>query len=446
MDDAQASLLCILQLFRHEFSKPGFANFLVLAIGWIQCQGVRAVTEALVAAGVAGIRHHEAFHRFFSRGSWNPDCLGRSVFRLLVQRLGLNPIRLAIDDTLARKTGAHVFGIASHIDAVQSTRKRRVMSFGHCWVVLTLIIHVPFSSRPWAVPILFRLFRRQVDCTKNGGTFYKKTELARQMIDILLSWTDAGIELAADNGYCNSTVLRDLPDRVQILGSMRPNAALTGQLPDSTMTKGGKRKKRGERLPTPRQVAEDESLPWHTCNVFVYRSLKTIRYKTFDALWLCPLGGRLLRIVVVATDTGSIPYRVFFTTNLLLGIPEIIAGYGSRWAIECFFRDVKQFLGFGDSQARKKNAVERIVPFVGMLYSVLVIWFLEIGHLSKHVHVPVRPWYTHKTGLSFQDILCAARCATSQWAPLDLCRDIDTSQQATSQRDLIPRSRDRPAE
>ena len=251
MDDAQAYLLRIIQMFRPVFTSPGFSNFLVLVVGWIRCQGVRAVTEALVATGVSGTRHHEAFHRFFSRGSWYPDWLGRFVFRSLVQHLGLTPIRVAIDDTLARKTGAHVFGIASHIDAVQSTRKRRVMSFGHCWVVLALIINVPFSPRPWALPVLFRLYRRQADCTKNGGIFYKKTELARQMIDIFLDWTDSGIELAADSGYCNSTVLHDLPNRVHVFGSMRPDAALTEQLPDSSVNNGGKPEKAAKGYPPP---------------------------------------------------------------------------------------------------------------------------------------------------------------------------------------------------
>ena len=69
--------------------------------------------------------------------------------------------------------------------------------------------------------------------------------------------------------------------------------------------------------------------------------LKNIGYKTFDALWLCSHDGVLLHIVVVATDTGGIAYRVFFATNVLLGIPEIIADYGSRWSIEHLFRDIK---------------------------------------------------------------------------------------------------------
>lgn len=77
--------------------------------------------------------------------------------------------------------------------------------------------------------------------------------------------------------------------------------------------------------------------------------------------WYRACGTRLLRIVIVATDTGTIPWRVFFCTDASLSVPEILAGYGSRWSIECFFRDAKQLLGFSDSCAHKKQAVLRVL-------------------------------------------------------------------------------------
>ena len=54
---------------RPGLTAPGFANFVVIAAGWVLTHGVHAVTEALVCTQVASQRHHEAFHRFFSRGT-----------------------------------------------------------------------------------------------------------------------------------------------------------------------------------------------------------------------------------------------------------------------------------------------------------------------------------------------------------------------------------------
>lgn len=194
------SLLGVLEVFRIGLTRPSFANMLVVACGWILTQGPHAVTEALVTTGVAGQRHHEAFHRFFSRGTWNPDQLGLWLFRRLESFLEEGAIRIAIDDTVAPKKGPQVFGIGTHIDPVRSTRRLRVFCFGHCWVVLAVLMRVPFSQRTWALPLLFRLYRSKKECPESEGIYSKKTELAREMLDVFVSWVgDRRVELAADS-------------------------------------------------------------------------------------------------------------------------------------------------------------------------------------------------------------------------------------------------------
>lgn len=418
------TLLEILKGIGAPLTRPSLTNFVILAVGWLQSQGAHAVTEALVVTDVAGKRHHEAFHRFFSRGTWNPDRLGFWVFSRLQRWLDADgAVRVVIDDTLASKKGPQVFGIGSHLDAVRSTRRRRVFCFGHCWVVLAVVLRVPFSSRAWSLPILFRLYRNKKECAKNAGSYRKKTELAREMLDVLLDWTTQRIELAADSAYCNDTVMRGLPERLHLFGSMRPDAVLTA-LPEPTTTTRGRPRKRGQLLPKPEVVAKDDQHPWQKCRVFIYRRETTVLYKTLCAQWYRACGVRLLRIVIVATEGGAVPFRVFFSTDATLDVPTILARYGARWSIEVFFREAKQQLGFADSQARKKEAVLRVAPFVGLLYSALVLWFLEGASGSPLAAPPVRPWYTHKRGFSFQDILRAARRTTSRLDLLDLGCDL----------------------
>jgi hypothetical protein len=147
------------------------------------------------------------------------------------------------------------------------------------------------------------------------------------------------------------------------------------------------------------------------------------------AQWYRACGIRLLRIVIVATDQGAIPWRVFFCSDASVSVPEILAGYGAKWSIECFFREAKQLLGFADSSARKETAVLRVAPFVGLLYSVLVVWFIEGACKSPLAVPPVRPWYTHKRGLSFEDILRAARRTLCDFDVLVPSRDINNLHQ-----------------
>jgi len=68
--EALSTLLAWVGVFQPALTRPGFDNMIVVFAGWVLTAGPHAVTQALVTTRVAGRRHHEAFHRFFSRGTW----------------------------------------------------------------------------------------------------------------------------------------------------------------------------------------------------------------------------------------------------------------------------------------------------------------------------------------------------------------------------------------
>jgi hypothetical protein len=330
-------------------------------------------------------------------------------------------VRIVIDDTLAHGKGARIFGIGSHIDPVRSTKQHRILVFGHCWVVLAVLITVPFSRRAWAVPVLLRLYRNKKECARNDGDYNKKTELAREMLDIFCRWVpDVRIELATDAAYCNDTITRNLPERVVLFGAMRPDAVLTA--PPLPHKGPGRPRVRGEDLPKPETLARNAAAPWESCEARVYGRTITMRYKTMCAQWYRACGTRLLRIVIIETTRGKLPFRVFFCTDATVGVRAIAETYAGRWGIEVVFRDIKQLLGFGDSSARLPAAVLRMAPFVALLYSTLVLWFAEGAYTHPIAAPPVRPWYKHKQGHSFADILRAARKTLQHVDVLDLRR------------------------
>ena len=426
---ALESLLAMLDTLSWALTAPGFRNFVVLFVGWVQTQGVHAVTSALVETDVARRAHHERFHRFFSRGTWCPDEIGRLLFAPLLRLLPPGaPIRVVLDDTLAPKKGPHIFGLGSHLDAVRSTKRFRVLTFGHCWVVMAILVPLPFSRRTWALPLLFRLYRNEKECLKRRERFHKKTELAREMLDVVVGWADGrAIELAADNAYCNDTVLRNLSATITFFGAMRPDAVLTAP---PRVRKGkhvGRPPVRGRLLPKPAKLAEDKRHPWSTCKAMLYGKQETVSYKELTAQWYRAAGARLLRIIVVKVETGSIGMRVFFCTDPTLPVARVLESYAGRWAIEVCFRELKQLLGFADSSARKRAAVERTAPFVGYVYTVLVLWFATLA--SQRAVVPVRPWYRHKAGYSFADVLRTAQHALAPLDVLDPARSLANLQQ-----------------
>lgn len=417
-----AAFLDAFEVVRRAFTRPSFLNFVTVAFGWLLAPGRRAVTAALVVTGVSRVQHHAAFHRFFSRARWSPDELGRLLFS---QILRLVPdgaaVPVVLDDTLARKKGPQVFGLGTHLDPVRSTKRVRVFCFGHVWVVLAVVVRLPFSRRPWALPVLFRLYRNTKECAKNGGTYRKKTELAREMLDVLSRWLDGRrCEVAVDSAYCNDTITRGLPDNLVLFSRMRPDAVLTEAPAPQPARRAGRPAVRGKRLPTPEALAQSEAEPWQQMRVPMYRGTRQVTYKSLTAQWYRACGGRMLQIIVTRVTTGKVPLMVFFCTDAGVEPRHVLERYSTRWAIEVTFYDLKQHLGFGDSQAWTQLAVERTAPFVGLLFTLVTLWYATAAHGTTLASLPVRPWYRQKAGPSFADMLGAAQRAIARsgiWDP-----------------------------
>lgn len=417
-----ARFFSTMEVFRIALTRPSFENLAVVVVGWLLTAGTHSVTEALVSAKVAGKHHHEAFHRFFSRGRWNPDALGRRLFRALERFMSDGPLYVVIDDTIAPKKGMHVFGIGTHPDPVQSTRKMKAFCFGHCWVVLAVVVRIPLSKRTWALPLLFRLYRTKKETANDVDAYSKKTQLARELMAVFASWVDSRrVELAVDAAYCCDTVIRGLPPNFVLVGAMRLDAALTlAPSPHKSGTRGRPRK-RGEPLPKPEKIAQDPSRPWRHCTAPLYRGRASkLKYKSFEAQWYRACGERLLRIVIVKLHHGQVPLRIFLCTDPHADPIHILQTYAGRWGIEVFFREAKQLLGFADSSARLEAAVRRLAPLIGLLYSLLVLWYLDCPQDPFIRQIPLRPWYRHKDGVSFEDILRTSRATLARANILDL--------------------------
>src|SRR3990172_1770100 len=333
------TLLATVEVLQPAFTRPGFRNAWVVFAGWVLTAGTHAVTQALVVTDVARRLHHERFHRFFSRGRWRADAVGRRLFDLLVARLGPpGPLCLALDDTLAPKKGPTVFGLGCHLDAVRSTKRCRVFSFGHVWVIVALVVRVPFAARRWAFPVLFRLYRTKRECQRTGARYRKKTELGRELVDLVAGWVpERSLDVVVDAAYCNATLTRGLPARVTVIGALRPDAVLTARPTAAARPRPGRRRTRRPRRPKPAQVFGDPRWAWTTRQLSLYRRPTRVAYKTLTAQWYRGAGPRLGRVVIVRVDDGALRLRTFFCTDAARPAPALLVAYAGRWAIEgCF--------------------------------------------------------------------------------------------------------------
>lgn len=402
-----ATFADVLSSCRLHFTKPTFFRFLLLSVGWILAgEPRRCVTEALVVTQVSGQLHWAAFHRFFSRATWSVDALGRTVLGLLAPLCNAGWIEIALDDTLTPKKGRRVFGTSMHVEPVRSTRQRRNLVLGHCWVVLSIVVNVPWSQRPWAVPVLFRLYRGKKEA---GESYRKKTVLAREMLDLVLAWLPetTRLRLLLDSGYMNRPMLRGLPlARVTVFGALKTNAALYRAPKTATTKRRGRRRKKGERMAAPAKMHGDRRWGWANVTTTIYQKTRTQRVLNLQAQWYGVLGELLTRVVVVHEDADKV--RVFLCTDIEQTAEAVLEQVARRWSVEVWHRDSKQDFGFADSPAWSEQAVRRTAPWAGLLSSLVVVWFHRIhGHID--VPLPERPWYTRKKDLSYADLVRTAR-------------------------------------
>jgi hypothetical protein len=164
------------------------------------------------------------------------------------------------------------------------------------------------------------------------------------------------------------------------------------------------------RLPTPQQVAT-RCRHWQTLVVTIYGRTVTTQVRPLRALWYAALRAQPVAIVLVRDPTGKRRDEAFFCTDPTAAPRFILEAYARRWTLEVTFHDAKQFLGFAEPQCQTPRAVQRTAPFALLVYDLVLLWFAEHAHSQSGPTWPVRPWYRHKTGPSFADMLAALRGA-----------------------------------
>jgi len=422
------SFLDLLANFAPVFTEPTFRTFAQICAGWVLSHRHRFITDIIFSGGNVANGHWSRFHRFFSDASWSLDhlnmCLAVLVARMLCPT---GTLLLAVDDTLCRKRGLTIYGTGMHHDPLISSRAKPLVSWGHDWVVLCILIVHPFwaPSKVFALPVAERLYRNRQGLTKGKdkkdakksqkrkapADHRTRPELAIELISLAAAWfPDRDILVTGDSAYGGKSVLSKLPSRVHLISHVHPKGALYAPPPPPPPTNQKRRgapRKKGKRLPSMTEWANDDSKPWQKLKFDQFGLHATLEVKTQQALYYKAGGSRLLTIVLTRDTIGQRPTQMFYCTDLTWSARQVLSTYACRWAIECTFENCKQFLGLQDAANRVRLAVSRTAPMALFLYSVIVLWFHQVGHTL--LQFPQRPWYSHKEEPSFADLLSTLR-------------------------------------
>jgi hypothetical protein len=387
------SLQSVVDGLAGAFTRPSFATACRFLLGWIMCLGKHTLCRAAHSAQPqrppdhSGRHNLDGYYNFFERSAWTGAGLAYRVAVLVLTRLKFfGRITLLVDDTLAHKRGKSVWGMGWWRDAVASTKKRVATASGHNWVVLAVAYCLPGTNLPvFALPLLARL-------RQPGKGQPSCPALAKQMLTEVLGWFPRhSFTLVGDGAYACNELLLTLDARVVAVSRIRGDACVYDpQVPPATKGQRGRKAHKGPKLPKPRDVAAKVSRKrtgvgqwlWQAVTVLLYGQSRRLLVVRYQAVWPRVLGLRPIQIVVVRDPESRLRDCYLFTTDLKATASWVITQFAWRWAIEVLFRSSKQVLDIEAPQHWSQESVEKLAPWVWSMQSVIMVWYLTVGHTS----------------------------------------------------------------
>jgi|SRR5882672_376735 len=422
MEMLPVSLANLLLTARSCFTAPSFRTFCALMAGMITQPGKRTVCGMLSGAGLAGVWHHSRAHWFFSGARWSTDALGLALARLIVAQMVPpgQPVDIAVDDTLFRRSGRKVHAAAWQHDGSRKGRGQAQVSFGNCWVIAGLIVTLPFLTRPVCLPVLAHLYAPAKARSSAKAIAASKQAIASDMITAIVAVCPTRtVHVVADAWYAGldgatgathgATRARGLPPGVTLTSRLRANAALH-HIATPIPGAGGRPRRIGERIGTPHDLAATAT--WIPTPVHRYGHTTTVNIAEYQCLWYGVYRSRAIRVVLLREPEATSGYHLaLITTDLDTPAAAIIQRYAARWSIEIAIEDAKQTTGVGHAHNRTRNAVTRTVPFGLTCQSIIIIWYTQTGHhpdITTHRRTAA-PWYRTKTEPAYQDMITTLR-------------------------------------
>ena len=342
----------------------------------ILTQGRRTVANLLRTLGPLASGHRTGYQRVLSRAPWSGLRLGCALAGFILTDLAPDgPALLVGDDTVDGHPGKHVHGNARHRHPVRPSHAFTAWKYGHRRVVLAVVVHFPFATRPWALPILVDPYRSEEGDRRRGRPHRTPARLMCRLLRLMLvRLPGRRFAFVGDSGYGTHEVARFVyrhRRRLDLVSKIHPEANLFEPPPPY----GGKGRPRvkGERRPKPRAAVAAEGRVALTVGRYGggTRGVEVVtgtghRYKAGQ-------GPVPIRWVFVHDLDGTHRDEYFYATDMALDPAEIATRYARRWAIECTFQECRAHLRSATTRGWCRRTVLRATPCLFGLHSVVAL-------------------------------------------------------------------------
>jgi hypothetical protein len=386
---------------------------MTLLTGTLLARGRRTVTAALRASGNDQATNWSSFHQVLNRARWSPLAVSRQLLLLIVETFvpAGACVDLVIDETLERRWGASISKRGHYRDSLLSSRERSVSSPGLRWIVMAVVVSLPWTKQRWALPFLCVLTMTPEVSAQLGKRHKTVGMWAHQMISLGRRWLpDRQIKLMGDTAYSVLELgLHANDQRITLITTGRLDAVLHEPPPERTKHTIGRPRVIGKRLPSLEQVFQDPQTVWQNLTLDWYgQGERTIAICTGTALWYRTGSDPLpIRWVLTRDPSGKRPPKAIFSTDLTQTAEQIVKDFMKRWSLEVTFEETRAQLGIETQRQWSDLAIERTTPMLFALYSLVTLFG---NSLAPDGQLPIAQsaWY-HKQTATFCDVLATVR-------------------------------------
>ena len=398
----------LVQVLALHFTNPTYQRFSALLVGAVLTTGRRTVANLLRTLRQLAPGHPTDYRRVLSRAPWSGLTPGCALARFLLDHLVPDgPVFLVGDDTVDGHPGRTVYGKARHRDPVRSSHAYTAWRYGHKWVVLAVLVKVPFAARRWALPVLVDLYRPPDLDRAEGRPHKTPAQLVCRLLRLLLiRFPGRTFVFTGDSSYGTHAVARLCHrhrGRLTLVSKLCPDANLFA--PPPPYRGNGRPRVKGERVPKPRRAAV--TAPRAKLTVVWYGGgTRRAEAATGTGHWYKGGCGLVpVRWVFVKDATGTHRDEYLFTTDVELSPDAVVGTYCGRWSVETTFQEARSALGLETTRGRCRATVLRAAPCLFGLYTVVAVLFHALPE-SKRTGAVVWPG---KATVTFSDALRAVR-------------------------------------
>ena len=400
----------VLLSFKLSLTQPSFDSFQTLVAGALLNQGRQTVANMVRAAGELADKDYSSYNRFFSNSAWKEKTYS---FQLLETILRAFPpvvhqtVQIVADENLFRRKGKNVFGKCLHRDAVLSSQKHLVTTYGQKWVVFTVLIRIPGAKRPWALPIELDLYWTKKYCRRHNIVYFSAVEITKLFLGSLKqSFPHLAFEVITDGGFASVPFVASCRrEGIKASGKTKINTVLYEDPPKRQPKRRGRKKIKGRKKKTLKQIAQDPKAPFQTFEVRWYdNQTKKVSVLSQQGLWYKPGQGQVkIRLLFVRDPEGSHQDECLYSTDLQATEKEIIETVVLRWNIEVTFEELREYLDAESMKNWTEPSVKKQTLFVFSLYSLTSVWFSEFLK-NENPEPRSASWY-EKEHYTFSDAL-----------------------------------------